>query len=63
MVTRAKLTTLLLPGIGTIARPEGRARASASRSVRIATHCTEADIAAQHIALGARDTAWTWPGS
>lgn len=44
----AKLTTLLLPGIGTI---EDLKRASelGVKSVRIATHCTEADIAAQHI--------------
>ena len=48
-VTRARLTTLLLPGIGTIARPEACPRAR-RRSVRVATHCTEADIAAQHIA-------------
>jgi 4-hydroxy 2-oxovalerate aldolase len=46
---RATLTTLLLPGIGTIAELT-RAYALGVRSVRIATHCTEADIAAQHIA-------------
>ena len=45
-----RLTTLLLPGIGTIARPEARPRRSACTRVRVATHCTEADIAAQHIA-------------
>jgi 4-hydroxy 2-oxovalerate aldolase len=48
-VTRARLTTLLLPGIGTIGDLK-RAYALGVRSVRIATHCTEADIAAQHIA-------------
>jgi 4-hydroxy 2-oxovalerate aldolase len=48
-VTRARLTTLLLPGIGTIADLK-RAYALGVRSVRVATHCTEADIAAQHIA-------------
>lgn len=44
----AKLTTLLLPGIGTI---EDLKKASdlGVESVRIATHCTEADISAQHI--------------
>lgn len=44
----AKLTTLLLPGIGTIGDLK-RARDLGVESVRIATHCTEADIAAQHI--------------
>jgi 4-hydroxy 2-oxovalerate aldolase len=48
-VKRATLTTLLLPGIGTIAELE-RACALGVRSVRVATHCTEADVAAQHIA-------------
>lgn len=44
----ARLTTLLLPGIGTIDDLK-RARGLGVESVRIATHCTEADIAAQHI--------------
>jgi len=49
VVTRAKLTTLLLPGIGTIADLKA-AKQLGVGSVRIATHCTEADISAQHIA-------------
>src|SRR6202167_3464749 len=52
-VSHARLTTLLLPGIGTISDLK-RAFALRVRSVPIATHCTEADIAAQHIAT-ARD--------
>jgi 4-hydroxy 2-oxovalerate aldolase len=48
-ITRAKLTTLLLPGIGTIAELR-HAYELGVRSIRIATHCTEADVAAQHIA-------------
>ncbi|HEY0342759.1 MAG TPA: 4-hydroxy-2-oxovalerate aldolase, partial [Steroidobacteraceae bacterium] len=44
----AKLTTLLLPGIGTI-HDLRHAYDLGVRSVRIATHCTEADIARQHI--------------
>jgi 4-hydroxy 2-oxovalerate aldolase len=48
-IRRAVLTTLLLPGIGTIAELK-RAADLGVRSVRIATHCTEADISAQHIA-------------
>jgi len=48
-ITRAQLTTLLLPGIGTVGDLK-HAHALGVRSVRVATHCTEADIAAQHIA-------------
>lgn len=46
---RAVITTLLLPGVGTIAELR-RAFELGVRSVRVATHCTEADVAAQHIA-------------
>ena len=42
------LTTLLLPGIGTI-HDLRHAHEMGVRSVRVATHCTEADIARQHI--------------
>ncbi|ROO86331.1 4-hydroxy 2-oxovalerate aldolase [Actinocorallia herbida] len=52
-ISRAKLTTLLLPGIGTIEELK-HAYSLGVRSIRIATHCTEADISAQHIAA-ARD--------
>jgi len=45
----AKLTTLILPGIATIDDLQ-KARDLGVESVRIATHCTEADIAPQHIA-------------
>ncbi|MET7896509.1 4-hydroxy-2-oxovalerate aldolase [Streptomyces mirabilis] len=49
VLKRARLTTLLLPGVGTIQELR-RAWDLGVRSVRIATHCTEADVAAQHIA-------------
>jgi 4-hydroxy 2-oxovalerate aldolase len=52
-VKHAVVTTLLLPGIGTIEDLK-HAYALGVRSVRIATHCTEADISKQHIAA-ARD--------
>nr|BAH89309.1 4-hydroxy-2-oxovalerate aldolase [uncultured bacterium]BAH89752.1 4-hydroxy-2-oxovalerate aldolase [uncultured bacterium]BAH90578.1 4-hydroxy-2-oxovalerate aldolase [uncultured bacterium] len=48
VVRNAKLTTLLLPGIGTI-HDLKRAHDKGVTSVRIATHCTEADVSAQHI--------------
>ncbi|WP_433853173.1 4-hydroxy-2-oxovalerate aldolase [Stenotrophomonas nitritireducens] len=47
-VQQAKLTTLLLPGIGTV-HDLREAVAAGVRSVRVATHCTEADVARQHI--------------
>jgi 4-hydroxy 2-oxovalerate aldolase len=50
VLTHAKLTTLLLPGIGT-KEDLKHAYSLGVRSVRIATHCTEADVSAQHIAM------------
>jgi 4-hydroxy 2-oxovalerate aldolase len=47
-LTNARLTTLLLPGIGTIEELK-HAYSLGVRSVRVATHCTEADVSAQHI--------------
>ena len=47
-IKNAQLTTLLLPGIGTIHDLQ-KAQNAGVKSVRIATHCTEADIAIQHI--------------
>lgn len=49
VVKHARLTTLLLPGIGTVEHLK-QARDLGVQSVRIATHCTEADVSAQHIA-------------
>lgn len=48
VVTHAKIATLLLPGIGTI-HDLKNAYAAGARIVRVATHCTEADISKQHI--------------
>ncbi|GAA4915806.1 4-hydroxy 2-oxovalerate aldolase [Nonomuraea thailandensis] len=49
VLVNARLTTLLLPGVGTVHELK-RAYDLGVRSVRVATHCTEADISAQHIA-------------
>ncbi|MBK8274001.1 MAG: 4-hydroxy-2-oxovalerate aldolase [Sphingomonadales bacterium] len=48
VLEHAVLTTLLLPGIGT-AHDLKHAYEMGVRSVRIATHCTEADVSRQHI--------------
>jgi 4-hydroxy-2-oxovalerate aldolase len=47
---RSRLAVLLIPGIGTKTDLQ-RARDHGAAMARIATHCTEADIAEQHIGL------------
>jgi len=47
-ISNAVLTTLILPGVGTIEELK-EAYSRGVRSVRVATHCTEADVAKQHI--------------
>ena len=49
-MSQAKIATLLLPGIGTLHDLKAAYQAGA-RVVRVATHCSEADVAAQHIAF------------
>lgn len=48
VLTHSKLAALLLPGIGTIDDMQ-MAKAVGVDTLRIATHCTEADIAHEHI--------------
>ena len=48
VIKRAKIAVLLIPGIGTIEDLEEAVHAGA-KTVRVATHVTEADIAEQHI--------------
>lgn len=59
-MTQARLAVLLLPGIGV--KDDLRAAWDAGATVvRVATHCTEADIAPQHISL-ARELGFTTCG-
>jgi 4-hydroxy 2-oxovalerate aldolase len=48
VLEHARVATLLLPGIGTVHDLDAAYKAGA-RTVRVATHCTEADISKQHI--------------
>ena len=49
-VKRAKVSALLLPGIGTMDHLRMAADCGVS-TIRVATHCTEADVSEQHIGL------------
>lgn len=49
-VKRAKVSALLLPGIGTVEHLR-MAKDLGVATLRVATHCTEADVSEQHIAL------------
>ncbi len=48
VIENSVLTALILPGIGTLHELKAAYDAGV-RSVRVATHCTEADVSAQHI--------------
>ena len=50
VLVNSRLAILLLPGIGTKTDLQ-QARDHGAQMVRVATHCTEADIAEQHIGL------------
>lgn len=50
-VKRARVSALLLPGIGTVEELR-MAIDCGVKCIRVATHCTEADIGEQHIGLG-----------
>ncbi len=50
---RAKVSALLLPGIGTIDHIRMAAECGVG-TLRVATHCTEGDIAGQHIGVARR---------
>jgi 4-hydroxy-2-oxovalerate/4-hydroxy-2-oxohexanoate aldolase len=52
-LAQAKVSALLLPGIGTVEHLH-LARDCGVATIRVATHCTEADVSEQHIALSRR---------
>ena len=49
---QAKVSALLLPGIGTVDHLR-MAHDCGVSTIRVATHCTEADVSQQHIGLAA----------
>ncbi|MCE0732446.1 4-hydroxy-2-oxovalerate aldolase [Halomonas sp. G15] len=51
LMKQAKVSALLLPGIGTVDHLK-MAHDIGVSTIRVATHCTEADVAEQHISLG-----------
>ncbi|MBL0296551.1 MAG: 4-hydroxy-2-oxovalerate aldolase [Betaproteobacteria bacterium] len=50
LMKRAKVSALLLPGIGTVDHLR-MAKDLGVHTIRVATHCTEADVSEQHITL------------
>ncbi len=53
LLRHAKVSALLLPGIGTVDHLK-MAHELGVHTIRVATHCTEADVAEQHITLARR---------
>ncbi|CAA0080804.1 4-hydroxy-2-oxovalerate aldolase 4 [Zhongshania aliphaticivorans] len=53
VVKKAKISALLLPGIGTVDHLKMAADLGVT-TIRVATHCTEADVSEQHIGLAAQ---------
>src|SRR5690625_1412849 len=51
VVKQARVSALLLPGIGTVDHLK-MARDCGIHCIRVATHCTEADVSEQHIGMG-----------
>lgn len=51
LLKKTKVSALLLPGIGTVDHLKMAADCGVT-TIRVATHCTEADVSEQHIALG-----------
>ncbi|WP_020648089.1 4-hydroxy-2-oxovalerate aldolase [Solimonas variicoloris] len=51
LLKQAKVSALLLPGIGTVDHLKMAADCGVP-TIRVATHCTEADVSEQHISLG-----------
>jgi 4-hydroxy-2-oxovalerate/4-hydroxy-2-oxohexanoate aldolase len=51
LIRNAKISALLIPGIGTVDHLR-MARDLGVKTIRVATHCTEADVSEQHIDLG-----------
>lgn len=50
LMKKAKVSALLLPGIGTVDHLK-MARELGVNTIRVATHCTEADVSEQHIGM------------
>lgn len=53
LMKQAKVSALLLPGIGTVDHLR-MAHGLGVHTIRVATHCTEADVSEQHISLARR---------
>ncbi len=51
LMKQAKVSALLLPGIGTVDHLK-MAHGLGVNTIRVATHCTEADVSEQHITMG-----------
>jgi 4-hydroxy-2-oxovalerate/4-hydroxy-2-oxohexanoate aldolase len=52
LMKQAKISALLIPGIGTVDHLR-MARDLGVHTIRVATHCTEADVSEQHISVAA----------